>query len=98
MTEIWEPASGREYTRAEYAYDFVERPLDRRRAFHRHDEAEFLRRYGVAVHEHCEEVLGAPACRHYMGLPLDGHEAIRRFTILWGQPHPLGCSGLRCLG
>ena len=97
MMETWEPVRGGRYARVEYGYDFVEHPLDRRRAFHRHDEEHFLREFGVAVHEHCEEVLGQPACDHYMGLPVDGYEAIGRFMALWGQPEPLGCSALRCM-
>ena len=98
LVETWEPSSRGQYAQAEYDYDFIEYPLYRRRAFHRHDEEEFLRLFSVAVHEHCEEVLSKPACEHYMGLPVDGYEAIRRFTILWGQPDPLGCSRLRCIG
>ena len=98
LVEVWDPAGRGEYARTEYDYDFIEYPLNRRRAFHRHDEEDFLRRFGVAVHEHCEEVLGKPACKHYMGLPVDGDEAIRLFTILWGQPGQLGCSQLRCIG
>ena len=50
------------------------------------------------MHEHCEEVPERPACDHCMGLPIDGYEAIRRFTTLWGQSGPLGCSQLRCIG
>lgn len=98
MVEVWGPVRGGEYARAEYGYDFIEYPLDRRRAFHRHDEDDFLRKFGIAVHEHCEEVLGRPACEHYMGLPVNGDEAIRQFAIMWGQPGALGCSRLRCVG
>ena len=98
LMETWEPSREGQYALAEYDYDFIEHPLDRRRAYHRHDAEDFLREFGVAVHEHCEEVLGRPARDHYMGLPVDGYEAIRRFTILWGQPGPLGCSTLRCIG
>ena len=29
--------------------------------------------------------------------PVDADEAIRRFTIAWGRPGPLGCSHLRCI-
>jgi hypothetical protein len=98
LIETWVPTHGGEYRRAEYAYDFIEDPLNRRRAFHRHDEEEFMRDFAVAVDEHCEEVLGRPACRHYLGLPVDGDEAIRRFTVLWGEPGRLDCSRLRCIG
>ncbi len=38
-----------------------------------------------------------PTCGHYYGLPIDAAEAIRRFTILWGQTGPLGCERLRCI-
>jgi hypothetical protein len=98
IAEVWTPSGSGQYTRTEYAYDFVEHPLDRRRAFHRHDERAFLREHGVAVHEHCEEVLDKPVCDHYFGLPVDGDAAIRRFAVLWGQTSPLGCSRLRCIG
>ena len=98
MVEVWTPMRRGDHRRVGYAYDFIEYPLNRRRAFHRHDEEAFLRRFGVAVHEHCEEVLDQPTCGHYMGLPVDGYEAIRRFTVLWGQAGALGCSRLRCIG
>jgi len=96
IVEIWAPAS-QEFVLVEYDYDSVEYPLNRRRAFHRHSEQAFLRAFGVTVHEHCEESLGSPACDHYYGLPVDADEAIRRFTIIWGQPGPLGCDQLRCI-
>lgn len=96
IVEIWAPDAG-EFVRVEYDYDFVEHPLNRRRAFHRHFEDYFLREFGVTVHEHCEEILGMPACEHYFGLPVDADEAIRHFTIRWGQPGPLGCDQLRCI-
>jgi hypothetical protein len=98
LAEVWEPVRPGEYARVEYAYDFIEHPMGRRRAFHRHDEEHFLRRFGVAVHEHCEEVLAHPTCDHYAGLPIGGDEAIRRFMLVWGQAGPLGCSQLPCLG
>ena len=51
----------------------------------------------MLVHEHCEERLGQAACDHFLGLPIDGYEAIRRFTASWGQPGSLDCAGLRCM-
>jgi hypothetical protein len=98
LVEVWAPA-GRDGLRlVEYAYDFIDRSLDRRRAFHRHGEKELLRAFAVAVHEHCEEVLDHPTCGHYYGLPVDAYTAIRRFTVIWGQPDALGCDRLRCIG
>ena len=98
LTEVWAPERHGQYRLAEYAYDFIDYPLARRRAFHRHDPDRFDRAFGVAVHEHCEEILGQPACDHYFGLPVDAYEAIERFLSSWGQPTPLGCTGSRCMG
>lgn len=95
--EIWEP-SGDGYERAEYLYDLIEHPLDRRRGFHSHDTAVFARRFSVLVHEHCEEALGRPACDHYHGTPIaNGYEALGRLLSTWGQPELLGCRALRCI-
>jgi hypothetical protein len=98
LTEVWAPERRGQYRLVEYAYDFIEYPLARRRAFHRHDPDRFAREFGVVVHEHCEEILGQPACDHYYGLPMDAYEAIGHFLSTWGQPAPLGCAKLRCMG
>ena len=97
MAELWELDGPEDYRRREYVYDLVEHPLARRRAFHGHDPEHFARSFSVLVHEHCEEVLGQPACDHYYGLPVDAYEAIRRFASMWGQREPLGCADLRCM-
>ena len=97
LAEIWAPERPDDFSRREYEYDFIEYPLDRRRAFHGHDPDYFAREFGVLVHEHCEEHLGSPACDHYYGLPISGFEAIRQFASLWGQSTQLGCARLRCI-
>ena len=97
LSEIWAATTRGQFSRLEYAYDFLEHPLRRRRAFHSHDSAAFAGAFRVLVHEHCEETLGAPLCDHYFGLPVDAYEAIRRFTILWRQPGPIGCAELQCM-
>ena len=98
LSEIWEPSgSPGEFDRTEYEYDFLEHPRNRRRAFHSTHRDFCARHFGVLVHEHCEEVLGAPVCGHYYGLPVSAYEAIARFTAIWGQPAPLGCRALRCI-
>jgi len=97
ISEIWSSDGEGDFVRREYEYDFIEHPLDRRRAFHGHHPEHFAREFNVLVHEHCEEVLDAPACDHYYGLPIDGYEAIRRFTSWWGQPGLLGCTSLPCM-
>ncbi|MBF6604373.1 MAG: hypothetical protein IVW53_02150 [Chloroflexi bacterium] len=98
LSEIWVPGPSPDaFTREEYEYEFVERPRNRRRAFHSTDVDFYARAYGVLVHEHCEEILGAPACDHYYGLPVTAYEAIDRFTSTWSQAGPLGCATLRCM-
>ncbi len=98
LAEIWQPAGAKQFRRREYAFDFIDYPLNRRRAFHGHDPDYFAREFGVLVHEHCEERLGAPACTHYYGLPVDGYEAIEEFARLWAQPSgALDCASLRCM-
>jgi hypothetical protein len=97
LAEIWSPDGPDDFCRYEYDFDFVEYPLNRRRAFHGHDPEHFRREFGVLVHDHCEERLGEPAFAHCFGLPIDGYEAIRRFASLGGHPGPLGCAELRCM-
>jgi hypothetical protein len=98
LAEIWAPAGISRFHRREYAFDLIDYPRNRRRAFHGHDPDHFAREFGVLVHEHCEENLGAPDCSHYFGLPMDGFQAIDEFTRLWSQPAHLGCAGLPCMG
>jgi hypothetical protein len=95
--EIWHAAAAGQYELAEYAYDLIDYPANRRRAFHMHDVAAYLTRLGVTAHEHCEEVLGKPACDHYLGLPVyGGYEGLNALLSAWSDPGPLGCARLRC--
>jgi hypothetical protein len=95
--EIWNPAGVGRYERAEYAYELIDYPANRRRAFHLHDVPAYLARLGVTAHEHCEEVLGKPTCDHYLGLPVySGYEGLNTLLACWSDPGPLGCSRLRC--
>ena len=97
-TEIWRPAASGRYERVEYGYELIDHPAGRRRAFHMHHTDDFLTRFGVLVHEHCEEVLGRPRCGHYYGLPVqNGYEAFNALLGHWGQAEPLGCGQLRCI-
>lgn len=98
LTEMWRLLPGGRWTRAEYAYDLIDRPLRRRRAFHLHDRDIAEARYGAAVHEHCEEVLGHPRCLHYVGRELpDAHVAIDLLVAAWVEPGPFECDALVCL-
>jgi hypothetical protein len=97
LRETWMPVATNRYRRAEYAYELIEHPLGRRRAFHAHDRSHFVDTFDVATHEHCEESLGAPTCEHYFGLPVDAYAAVQRLMVAWGRPGPLGCHDLRCI-
>ena len=97
LAEIWSQVRDR-FARQEYAYDLIDRPRNRRRAFHQHNG--FLRRLvAVRVHEHCEEVLDRPACDHYLGHELpNGYLGLDLLIAAWVEPDRLGCGDLRCLG
>ncbi|MBA3435724.1 MAG: hypothetical protein H0X20_02295 [Chloroflexi bacterium] len=98
LDEIWRPLPGRRRERREYTYDVIDRPRRRRLAFHLHDRDLAEATFGVAVHEHCEETLGDPACAHYLGRELpDGYLALELLMAAWVEPDALGCERLRCL-
>lgn len=98
IAEIWRPVLSDRWERAEYAYDLIDRPLGRRRAYHLHDADAARAVLGVAAHEHCEEILGAPTCDHYRGLELgDGHQGIDLLDAAWVRPGNLGCAAMVCL-
>lgn len=83
---------------AEYIYELIDLERGRRRGFHCHDRDYFVDRYRVVVHEHCEEVIGSPACEHYAGVPIaNGHQAVQTLLAEWVRDGPLGCGQLVCL-
>ena len=99
LHERWRPVGGDLFTCAEYQYELRHHGLDYRRALHRHDEEYFVRKYGVATHEHCEATLGIEACGHYFGEPVaDASDAFRRLYNLWLTDEKPDCRSLRCLG
>lgn len=98
LDEIWRPLPDGRLRRLEYAYDLIDRPRRRRRAFHLHDRDLAEASLGTAVHEHCEEILGQPDCAHHVGRELpDAHVAIDLLVAAWIEPAELGCSSLICL-
>lgn len=97
LGETWRPAGLDGYERSAYRYELLERQRDFRRAFHRHDEGFFERRYGVVVHEHCELPIGAAPCAHLFGAPVrDGYRAIELLMSAWVADQP-DCPSLPCL-
>ena len=98
LDELWRPLSEQRWERDEYAYDLIDHGRDRRRAFHLHDRSLAEAHLRSVVHEHCEEVLGAAPCHHYLGRELpDGHVALDLLMAAWLEPGTFGCSGLVCL-
>jgi len=99
LRETWRPLPNQRWERHEYTYDLIDRPMNRRRAFHLHDRAAAEALLGAAVHEHCEETLGQPLCAHYLGRELPhGHVAIDLLMAAWTEPGVYGCAELICLG
>jgi hypothetical protein len=97
--ERWQPTGRDEWSRAEYAYELRHRDAGYRRAFHRHDEDQFIRAYGVATHEHCEAAMGVEVCGHYYGLPVaDAFDGFRRLYSIWVVGEKPDCLALICLG
>ena len=98
LDEVWQPMPARRWERDEYAYDLIDHGRGRRRALHLHDRALAEASLRSTVHEHCEEVIGAPACGHYLGHEIpDGHVALELLTGAWLEPGPLGCDRLVCI-
>lgn len=98
LDEIWHPLPEHRWERREYTYDLVDRPRQRRRPFHLHDRELAEATLRAAVHEHCEEQIGQPACQHYLGRELpDGYQAIDFLMEAWVESGDLGCSSLICL-
>jgi len=98
LEETWRPMPERHWARDEYTYDLVDEPMARRRAFHLHDRAPAQAHLHTHAHEHCEDVLGRPACGHYLGREIpDGYIGIDLLMAAWLEPGTFGCSSLVCL-
>jgi len=79
-----------------YRYELLDREMDGRRAFHLHHPEDFLRRFLVLVHEHCERPIGTARCDHFAGGPIrDSREGIRRILVAWTDG--FDCRALTCL-
>jgi len=98
LVEHW-AVDGSAYQLIGYRYELIDHENDRRRAFHRHDDALFIRAFDVVVHEHCEEPIGVVRCAHGAGLPKrDGFEALNDLLSAWSTPPAAAiCAGLPCL-
>jgi hypothetical protein len=99
LSERWRASDGLDRWRlAEYAHELRHHELDYRRALHRHDEAHFIRAFGVVTHEHCESPMGYVTCRHYGGDPIgEARSGFERLYGIWLSGAQPDCSRLRCL-
>lgn len=98
VREKWRPRGGDTFERWEYEYELVDHARRFRHAFHLHDAESFLRRFDVAVHEHCERPIGHRLCEHFAGLPVrDGYRAVEVLFELWTSPTLADCAAMTCL-
>ena len=82
----------------EYTYELLDHERDTRYALHLHSADWFVQTFHVAVHEHCENPIGNPACKHYKGEPVDsGYDAVERLLRIWTEDEPSLCGTLPCL-
>ena len=99
LFERWQLTGPDQWACVEYKHELRHHEIGYRRAFHRHDEAYFVRMYGVATHEHCEATLGVEVCGHYYGQPVaDAFDGFRRLYDTWLTDQKPGCLALICLG
>lgn len=99
LFERWRLIGPDQWACFEYTYELRHHAIGYRRAFHRHDEDHFVRRYGVATHEHCEATLGIEVCGHYHGRPVvDAFDGFRRLYDTWLSDQGPDCSALVCIG
>ena len=98
IRERWIALGSGEVERSEYAYELLDHERGFRRAFHLHDPEDFVRRYDVVVHEHCERPMGTTACAHVQGSPVrDGYHGVEVLLKAWIDPDVPDCANLPCL-
>jgi len=98
VREVWRRLGPGHAERWEYQYELIDHERGVRRAFHMHDREDFLRRFQVAVHEHCEAPLGAAPCPHVAGLPVrDAFRGVELLLEAWIGPSLPDCASMTCL-
>ena len=98
LRERWQPIGQDRWELAEYGYELRDFELDYRRALHQHDSDYFVRRFGVATHEHCEAVMSSETCGHYAGAACYGAvDGLERLYVVWTSGQKPDCSRMRCL-
>lgn len=98
VREVWRRAGPDVVERSEYEYELVDHERGFRRAFHLHDREAWLRRFQVAVHEHCERPIGVAPCQHIAGLPVrDAFRGVELLLAAWVDPDLPDCRAMICL-
>ncbi len=98
VRERWQRLSPVQLERSEYEFVLLDQERGFRRAFHLHDSADFIRRFHVVVHEHCERPLGIAPCAHVAGSPVrDGYRGVELLLEAWIAPNAPDCNALPCL-
>ena len=98
VRERWRRLAPDELERWEYEFELLDHERGFRRAFHLHDSEDFIRRFHVVVHEHCEKPIGMAPCAHLAGSPLrDGYRGVELLIAAWTDPILPDCAALPCL-
>lgn len=98
VRERWRRLAPDQLERWEYEFELLDHERGFRRAFHLHDSQEFIRRFHVVVHEHCEQPIGTAPCTHMAGPPVpDGFRGVELLLAAWIDPILPDCEAMPCL-
>ena len=98
VRERWRRLAPDQLERREYEFELLDHERGVRRAFHLHDSEDFIRRFHVVVHEHCEQPIGTAPCAHMTGPPVpDGYRGVELLLAAWSDPMPPDCAAITCL-
>jgi len=98
VREKWRLAGTETYDRWEYEYELLDHEREFRRAFHLHDAEDFIRRFYVVVHEHCERPIGTAPCPHGEGSPIpDGYRGVEVLLDAWTDPTLPDGAAMTCI-
>jgi hypothetical protein len=98
VRERWRRLAPDELERWEYEFELLDHERGFRRAFHLHDSQEFIRRFHVVVHEHCEQPIGTAPCAQMAGPPVpDGFRGVELLLAAWINPILPDCEVILCL-
>ena len=98
IRERWGRLGPDRVERWEYEFELLDHERGFRRAFHLHDSKDFIRRFHVVVHEHCEQPVGTAPRAHMAGPPVpDGSRGVELLLAAWTDPSSPDCVAMTCL-